>query len=513
MGPLPMATKTASRYGELAKLAADAVPAPATAVPLNPDYANREAWKWKGGQFAVKLPLIMAALGIAGRAGLGAMHLFRDSDDSSMPPVEEDEGAPVALVHGSWPWKRKSPQKQAAEGDPTADPSKVLEGLYSSGRIAKSTLSALADPIYRYFSHSPQSEPMSVGGIAKGNTAGPDLGLFSTPQAWMGLPLGAAGLYGGWKATDWLLDKRRKVQQDDELAAAKAKYEQLARHILAQTSGQKSASDGLCLPKQAGIFWKKLDEPVGIKNMYELPDHPGLAHSIRLDAERTAAPRALTRLFSSPEHDYALLRRFIGEDGTQEERANPMYSAMVASQLLPKLWPGRYQQEGQSPMGNEDVFARTLLEKSPKSKTEKSQKKSASDGEICTVCKEPWSECHGRHGSKPCACGSGKPRNQCTCRGGTPDKEASALLDDLAEAATKSAGLGETISEAPSGLLGALLSLGAITSLGAGKASYDHFTRYSDEAMMREALKRRAKQQMQVRPAPVELVGPPEENA
>ena len=101
-----MATKTASRYGELAKLAADAVPAPATAVPLNPDYANREAWKWKGGQFAVKLPLIMAALGIAGRAGLGAMHLFRDSDDSSMPPVEEDEGAPVALVHGSWPWKR-----------------------------------------------------------------------------------------------------------------------------------------------------------------------------------------------------------------------------------------------------------------------------------------------------------------------------------------------------------------------------------------------------------------------
>ena len=98
-------------------------------------------------------------------------------------------------------------------------------------------------------------------------------------------------------------------------------------------------------------------------------------------------------------------------------------------------------------------------------------------------------------------------------RGGTPDKEASALLDDLAEAATTAAGLGETISEAPSGLLGALLSLGAITSLGAGKASYDHFTRYSDEAMMREALKRRAKQQMLVRPAPVELVGPPEENA
>ena len=44
--------------------------------------------------------------------------------------------------------------------------------------------------------------------------------------------------------------------------------------------------------------------------------------------------------------------------------------------------------------------------------------------QLCTVCKEPWSTCLGRHGSKPCACGSGKPRNQCDCPGGTPEKEA-----------------------------------------------------------------------------------------
>lgn len=51
--------------------------------------------------------------------------------------------------------------------------------------------------------------------------------------------------------------------------------------------------------------------------------------------------------------------------------------------------------------------------------------KSANDVEYCLVCKEPWSSCLGRHGSKPCACGSGKPRNKCDCPGGTPDKEAS----------------------------------------------------------------------------------------
>ena len=40
--------------------------------------------------------------------------------------------------------------------------------------------------------------------------------------------------------------------------------------------------------------------------------------------------------------------------------------------------------------------------------------------EYCSLCKEPWSTCLGRHGSKPCPCGSGKPRNRCDCPGGAP---------------------------------------------------------------------------------------------
>lgn len=35
---------------------------------------------------------------------------------------------------------------------------------------------------------------------------------------------GGAGLLGGWKLTDWILDKRRKSEMDDELNRAKAEY-------------------------------------------------------------------------------------------------------------------------------------------------------------------------------------------------------------------------------------------------------------------------------------------------
>lgn len=51
--------------------------------------------------------------------------------------------------------------------------------------------------------------------------------------------------------------------------------------------------------------------------------------------------------------------------------------------------------------------------------------------DTCTVCKEPWRQCLGRHGSRPCACGSGKPRNKCTCPGGTPDPEKEAAAKTL----------------------------------------------------------------------------------
>ena len=118
---------------------------------------------------------------------------------------------------------------------------------------------------------------------------------------------------------------------------------------------EKAAGFGSMMGKQAGLFWKKLDQPVGIKSQWG--PHNGVTE-MRLDAERTMEPRLLTRLFSSPEKDYDHLfsvMKDMAEQGS-ETTSTAMGRAMLASHLLPKWYPGRYKQEGDSPIGNEDVF-------------------------------------------------------------------------------------------------------------------------------------------------------------
>ncbi len=119
---------------------------------------------------------------------------------------------------------------------------------------------------------------------------------------------------------------------------------------------KKAAAFGAMMGKQAGVFWKKLDQPVGIKS--EWGPHNGVT-SMRLDAERTMEPRLLTRLFSSPEKDYdhlfSVMKDMAKHEGS-DIASTPMGRAMFASHLLPKWYPDRYKQEGDSPIGNEDVF-------------------------------------------------------------------------------------------------------------------------------------------------------------
>jgi|688.fasta_scaffold1411580_1 hypothetical protein len=127
---------------------------------------------------------------------------------------------------------------------------------------------------------------------------------------------------------------------------------------------EKVASFGAMMGKKAGLFWKKLDRPVGIKSIWNDPD--GSITSMRLDAERTMEPRLLTRLFSSPEKDYARVLSMLqkGEDNDSIYKG-PEGRAMLASYGLPVTYPDRYKAEGDSLIGNEDIFedARTQKKK------------------------------------------------------------------------------------------------------------------------------------------------------
>lgn len=123
--------------------------------------------------------------------------------------------------------------------------------------------------------------------------------------------------------------------------------------------------------KSAGLFWKKLDRPVGIKSLFGPDDG---ATSMRLDAERTMEPRLLTRLFSSPRKDYdhmfsaIKLNEEYGEDRdspANQALATPEGRAMLASYMLPRWYPDRYKQEGDSPIGGEDIFENAVYRAKP----------------------------------------------------------------------------------------------------------------------------------------------------
>jgi len=56
-----------------------------------------------------------------------------------------------------------------------------------------------------------------------------DLALWSSAKLPLGIAGGGLGLYGGWKLMDYLMDKRREAESDDELAEAKLEYESALR--------------------------------------------------------------------------------------------------------------------------------------------------------------------------------------------------------------------------------------------------------------------------------------------
>ena len=153
----------------------------------------------------------------------------------------------------------------------------------------------------------------------------------------------------------------------------------LAKSVVKKKPLSKSASFGelmgkRTMGKQAGLFWKKLDKPVGIKSLWG--PHTG-ATSMRLDAERTMEPRLLTRLFSSPDKDYDRLfsnmKNMIAEG--DDTASTPEGRVMLASLLLPKMYPSRYKTEGDSPIGNEDIFENSVYVKNPSTDNPKIKKK------------------------------------------------------------------------------------------------------------------------------------------
>jgi hypothetical protein len=94
---------------------------------------------------------------------------------------------------------------------------------------------------------------------------------------------GAGGLYGGWRLMDYLLDRRRKANLDDELETAKLEYEA----ALARSSDDKEASDD-SLGDDLDTLFNNIDE-YGEKAAASWPEIGGQAMGMYGTAAGVAA--------------------------------------------------------------------------------------------------------------------------------------------------------------------------------------------------------------------------------
>ena len=164
---------------------------------------------------------LSAAGGILARLGLGASRSlnpkpipYNISPEANVIPIED---------YAKEEEQENSPYKKEAASNP---------------------MQWLADIIHRGKPETGESggilstdggSPMVTGG----NATGP-WGIFGTIPAWASIPAGLATAYGGYKLTDYILDKRRKAELEDELDDVKQRYEEVAARNFDKESSERS---------------------------------------------------------------------------------------------------------------------------------------------------------------------------------------------------------------------------------------------------------------------------------
>ena len=155
---------------------------------------------------------LSAAGGILARLGLGASRALNPKD---IPYDVAPEANVISMpdYSESAADEENSPYKKEA----AFNPMQWLADIIHKGDPDRETSSGLlsTDKFNKW--------PILTGG----NPTGP-WGLFGTVPAWASIPAGLATAYGGWKLTDYILDKQRQAEIDSELEQVKQRYEEVA---------------------------------------------------------------------------------------------------------------------------------------------------------------------------------------------------------------------------------------------------------------------------------------------
>jgi hypothetical protein len=198
----------------------------------------RQAVKRDSARMVANLAAALFGAGVVGRAGLGALRM---ATPTKLPGSRDMSRQGIQMT---------IPEEEEEEEDDRAFPKFAeLDGHWADPRTyIRSGMDAIT--------HTDELSPTKPAG----DYATTPLGVPATIG--IGLPLGLASLYGGYKLTDWILDKRRKAEKADELQDVKDDYDKLVRRSFAKHSAAEDLDTlaGKYTEKTAGgNLWKWLE--------------------------------------------------------------------------------------------------------------------------------------------------------------------------------------------------------------------------------------------------------------
>ena len=197
-------------------------PPPVSYPQLNtPGVSDQFAHSAKTDMASIWTKAIMAALGagILGRVGLGA---FRSIVPKGKTPYGPDTGTQTLDISTEEDEKRAAACPTLAKQAETPFPFNRAQNLLYS-----------PDGKGLFGGSNWLTTPRETGSVlkwlpwVKADTA--SQGAWGIPATYGAIPAALAALYGGYKLTDYILDKRRKATSEDDLASAKEEYEAALR--------------------------------------------------------------------------------------------------------------------------------------------------------------------------------------------------------------------------------------------------------------------------------------------
>jgi len=197
---------------------------------LQPD--ERQAQKTDIARIIANTIAASAGIGILGRLGLGATRMFNPkplpydvSSGARVLKLERDGGAKDEEDESPYPYKddwqnlkEGSFKKEAVEFNPIT----LLQNLiFKKGKNGGSGLLA-----------TPPDKP----NFFKGDDPTGSWGSWGAFPTYAAVPAGLGALYGGYKLTDYILDKRRKAELDEELEDVKGRYDEVTQSLFDKES-------------------------------------------------------------------------------------------------------------------------------------------------------------------------------------------------------------------------------------------------------------------------------------